>query len=108
MSDGGTARSVPDTVNMVKQGKADAGIVYYSAAVAARNDVDIVRFPDSVNMSEAIRNAATVPGTARNVPEATAFVRFLLSAEAQEILKATGQPPVVPALRKGAVPAEIR
>ena len=47
-------------------GRANAGIVYYSAAVAARNDVDIVRFPDSVNLSEAIRNAATVPGTARN------------------------------------------
>src|SRR5664279_4441172 len=43
--------SVPDTVNAVKDGKANAGIVYYSAAVAARNDVDIVQFPDSVNLS---------------------------------------------------------
>jgi molybdate transport system substrate-binding protein len=99
--------SVPDTVNAVKEGRANAGVVYYSAAVAARNDVDIVRFPDSVNMSEAIRNAAVVPGTARNVKEATEFVGFLLSAEAQNILKETGQPPVVPAIRKGAVPAEI-
>lgn len=104
----GRATSVPDTVNAVRLGKADAGIVYYSAAVAARNDVDIVRFPDSVNMSEAIRNAAVVPGTARNVAEATEFVRFLLSSEAQDILRQTGQPPVVPALRKGAVPAEVR
>jgi len=91
----------------VKEGRANAGVVYYSAAVAARNDVDIVRFPDSVNMSEAIRNAAVVPGTARTVKEATEFVSFLLSAEAQNILKETGQPPVVPAIRKGAVPAEI-
>jgi molybdate transport system substrate-binding protein len=101
------ATSVPDTVNAVKEGRANAGVVYYSAAVAARNDVDIVRFPDNVNMSEAIRNAATVPATARNAKEATEFVGFLLSSEAQGILKETGQPPVVPAIRKGAVPAAL-
>ena len=100
--------SVPDVVNAVRQGKADAGVVYYSAAVAARNDVDIVRFPANVNLSEAIRNAATVPGTARHATEATAFVAFLLSPEAQAILKDTGQPPVVPALRRGAVPADVK
>ncbi len=100
--------TVPDAVNAVRDGKANAAMVYLSAAVAARNDIDIVRLPDTVNLSEAIRNAATVPGTARNVPEATAFVAFLLSAEGQEILKATGQPPVVPAIRKGAVPAGVR
>ena len=99
--------TVPDTVNAVKEGRANAGVVYYSAAVAARNDVDIVRCPDSVNMSEAILNAATVPGTARNAKEATEFVGFLLSPEAQSILKETGQPPVVPAIRKGAVPAAL-
>ncbi|MGH6622360.1 MAG: molybdate ABC transporter substrate-binding protein [Burkholderiaceae bacterium] len=104
----GKAVSVPDAVNAVRQGKADAAVVYYSAAVAARNDIEIVRFADSVNMSEAIRNAATVPDTARNATDATAFVGFLLSPEAQAILKETGQPPVVPAIRKGAVPTEIK
>jgi molybdate transport system substrate-binding protein len=99
--------TVPDTVNAVKDGRANAGVVYYSAALAARNDVDIVRFPDNVNMSEAIRNAATVPGTARSAKEAVEFVGFLLSDEARQILKDTGQPPLVPAIRKGAVPAEI-
>jgi molybdate transport system substrate-binding protein len=99
--------NVPGAVSAVREGKANAAVVYYSAAVAARNEIDIVRFPDSVNLSEAIRNAATVPGTARNAKEATAFVAFLLSPEAQGILQRTGQPPVVPALRKGAVPAEI-
>lgn len=99
--------TVPDTVNAVKEGRADAGVVYYSAAVAARNHVDIVRFPDGVNMSEAIRNAATVTGGARQAREATQFVGFLLSAEAQGILKDTGQPPVVPPMRKGAVPAAL-
>ena len=107
VSEPGKAVTVPAAVEAVKQGKADAAVVYYSAAVAARNDVDVVRFPDSVNMSEAIRNAATVPGTARNTADATAFVAFLLSLEAQAILKETGQPPVVPPIRKGAVPAEI-
>ena len=99
---------VPDVVAAVRDGRADAGIVYYSAAVAARDGVDAIRFPAAVNMSEAIRNAATVPGTAKNPQEATAFVAFLLSAEAQRILQDTGQPPVVPALRQGAVPAEVR
>jgi len=100
--------TVPEAVRAVREGKANAAVVYYSAAVAAGNDVDIVRFPDAVNMSEAIRNAATVPGTARNAKEATEFVAFLLSVEAQTLLRQTGQPPVVPALRKGPVPAEIR
>lgn len=99
--------TVPDTVNAVKDGRADAGIVYLSAAVAARNDLDIVRFAESVNMSEAIRNAATVPGTARNPAEGLAFVRFLLTPEAQAILRDTGQPPVVPPLRKGSLPAGL-
>ena len=74
---------------------------------AARDAVGIVRFPDGVNLSEAIRNAATVPATAANSGDATAFVTFLLSPEAQAILNNTGQPPVVPPLRKGDVPAEV-
>ena len=99
---------VPDVVAAVREGRANAGVVYYSAAVAARADVDAIRFPASVNMSEAIRNAATVPGTAKNPQEATAFVAFLLSPEGQRILQDTGQPPVVPAIRKGDVPADLR
>jgi molybdate transport system substrate-binding protein len=100
--------SVPDTVRAVRDGKANAGVVYYSAAVAAQKDLDIIRFPASVNMSEAIRNAALVPGTTKNPKEATAFVLFILSADGQRILMQTGQPPVVPALRKGAVPADLK
>lgn len=100
--------TVPDAVGAVATGKANAAVVYLSAAVAARNDVDSVRFPANVNMSEAIRNAATVPGTARSASEATAFVGFLLTPEAQKILQDTGQPPVVPPIRKGAIPLELR
>ena len=99
--------SVPEAVRAVREGSATASVVYYSAAVAARNDVEIMRFPASVNLSEAIRNAASVTGTAKNPTEATAFVRFLLTADAQKILAETGQPPVVPAIRKGNVPADV-
>jgi molybdate transport system substrate-binding protein len=100
--------SVPETVRAVCEGTASAGVVYYSAAVAAQSDIEIIRFPANVNMSDAIRNAASVPGTARNPKEATDFVRFLLTAEAQAILKKTGQPAVVPAIRKGNVPADVK
>jgi molybdate transport system substrate-binding protein len=105
--DAAKPNSVPDTVRAVREGRANAGVVYYSAAVAARGEVEIIRFPAQVNMSEAIRNAASVPGTAKNPKEATEFVRFLLTPEAQAILQTTGQPPVVPPIRKGNVPAEI-
>ena len=100
--------SVPETVRAVRESNASAGVVYYSAAVAARNDVEIIRFPASVNMSDTIQNAALVPGSAKNPKEANAFVRFLLTPEAQTILKETGQPPIVPAIRKGDVPADLR
>ncbi|HEY3304016.1 MAG TPA: molybdate ABC transporter substrate-binding protein [Candidatus Binatia bacterium] len=106
--DASKPNSVPDTIRAVREGKANAGVVYYSAAVAAKNDLDIVRFPASVNISDAIRNAATVPGTAKNEKDAMEFVKFLLSTEGQSILKETGQPPVVPAIRKGSVPAELK
>ena len=106
--DSSKPNSVPDTIRAVKEGKANAGVVYYSAAVAAKNELDIIRFPASVNLSDTIQNAATVPGTAKNGKDAMDFVKFLLSVEGQSILKETGQPPVVPAIRKGNVPAELK
>jgi molybdate transport system substrate-binding protein len=100
--------SVPETVRAVREGTANAGVVYYSAAVAAKNDLEIIRFPASVNLSDSIQNAAVVPGTARNPTEATDFIRFLLTAEGQGILTEAGQPPVVPAIRVGDVPADVK
>lgn len=101
-------RPVPETVRAVREGEADAGVVYYSAAVAAKKDVDIVRFPASVNMSEAIRNVAAIPSTAKNPKEAADFIGFILSADGRRILSENGQPPVVPAIRKGDVPAGLQ
>jgi molybdate transport system substrate-binding protein len=107
--DGTTVRAntVPEAVQAIKDGKADVGIVYMSAAVAAGGAEDIVYFPAKVNLSENIRNALTVPGTAVNVEAANDFVKFILSAEGQQILKKTGQPPVSPPLYVGEVPLGI-
>jgi molybdenum ABC transporter molybdate-binding protein len=98
---------VPNVVRAVQDGNANAGVVYYSAAVAAEGKVDIIRFPDSINLSEAIRNGACVPGNAKNPSGGINFVSFLLTPEAQNILKASGQPPVVPAICRGKVPVDI-
>jgi molybdate transport system substrate-binding protein len=106
-ADAANPQSVPATVAKVRDGKADAGVVYYSAAVAARNDVEIVRFPASVNLSADIQNAAAVPGTAKFPKEAIEFVRLILSDEGRKILQQTGQPPVVPPIRKGKIPPEL-
>lgn len=99
--------SVPATVAAVREGKADAGVVYYSAAMAARNDIEIVRFPANVNLSEAIQNAVTVPGTAKSPKAAVDLVRFILSPEGQDILAKAGQPPIVPPVGKGNLPPEL-
>lgn len=101
-------QTVPKTIQAVIQGKADAAVVYYSAAVAAQANLDIVRFPASVNLSDKIQNAVTVPGRIERKEMAVEFVKFMISSEGQNILKQTGQPPVIPAIRKGVVPAEIQ
>lgn len=108
INDATKSTSVPDAVRAVVEGKANAGVVYFSAAVAAGNSTDIVRFPASVNLSEAIQNAAAVPATAKNPKEAIDFVRFILSSEGQAILASSGQPPIVPAIQKGDVPSDLK
>jgi molybdate transport system substrate-binding protein len=101
-------RTVPQTIAEVVSGKADAGIVYLSAAVADRDRIEILRFPAAVNLSSQIRNAATVPATAKDPAAAVKFVRLLLSAEGKAILEATGQPPIAPPIVNGSVPAELK
>ena len=99
------AATIPEAVDAVKTGKAAAGIVYLSAAVAAGDEVQIVSFPTAVNLRGDIRNAVTVPGTSKNPDAALNFVKFILAADGQAILKKTGQPPIVPPIKEGSVPA---
>ena len=106
--DAAKAHTVPQTIQDVVGGRADAGVVYYSAAVEAKNDIDILRFPAMVNISNEIRNAATVPATTKETATAIQFVRFLLSGEGRTILEATGQPPIVPPITTGELPPELK
>ncbi len=99
--------TIPDVLRAVEGGKADAGIVYLSAAVTVADKADIVSFPAKVNLSENIRNVVTIPGTARNVNAAESFVKLMLSAEGRQILKKTGQPPIVPPIKEGNVPFAV-
>ena len=99
--------TIPDVLRAVESGKADAGIVYLSAAVTVADKAEIVSFPAKVNLSENIRNVVTIPGTARNVNAAGSFVKLMLSAEGRQILKKTGQPPIVPPITEGTVPFDL-
>jgi molybdate transport system substrate-binding protein len=101
-------RTVPQTIAEVVSGKADATVVYFSAAVADKEKLEILRYPAAVNLSSEIRNAATVPATAKDPAAAMKFVRLLLSAEGKAILESTGQPPIVPPIFNGKVPAELK
>jgi molybdate transport system substrate-binding protein len=100
--------TVPQTIADVVSGKADAGVVYFSAAVADKDKLEILRFPAMVNLSSEIRNAATVPATAKDPATAVKFVRLLISGEGKALLEATGQPPVAPPIFNGNVPAELK
>lgn len=108
VTDPAKPHTVPETIRDVATGKADAGVVYYSAAVEAKKDVDSLRFPAEVNLSSQIRNAATIPSTAKESATALAFVRFILSDEGRKILEATGQPPIVPPITRGEIPRELK
>lgn len=108
ITDPATAHTVPQTIQDVVGGRADAGVVYYSAAVGAKNAIDILRFPATVNISSEIRNAATVPATAKEPAKGVLFVQFLLSDEGRRILDATGQPPIVPPITAGELPPDLK
>ncbi len=99
--------AIPDVLKALKSGRANAGIVYLSAAVTIADDADRIDFPAKVNLSEQIRNAVTLPGTAENKAAGIGFVKLLLSEEGRRIFQRTGQPPIVPPIREGAVPFEI-
>ena len=76
--------------------------------VADKDNLEILRFPAMVNLSSEIRNAATVPATAKDPAVAVQFVRLLISVEGKALLEATGQPPVAPPIFNGNVPVELK
>jgi molybdate transport system substrate-binding protein len=100
--------TIPGVLRAVKRGEVHAGIVYLSAAVTVADDAVTIAFPAKVNLNEQIRNVVTIPGTARNVKAAASFIKLLLSAEGRQILKKTGQPPIVPPIEKGHVPCSLK
>lgn len=101
------AHTIPEAVQALKDGKADAGIVYVSTAIAEQQDFEYISFPDSVNLCDQIRNVLSIPATSRNRAAALDFIRFILSPEGQQILGRAGQPPLVPYILEGAVLSEL-
>ena len=101
------AGTVPGVLQAVQTGHANTGIVYLSAAMSISDDVDIIYFPAAVNLSKKIVNVITIPGTARNVKTADDIIKLLLSAEGRQILKKSGQPPIVPPIAEGNIPFMI-
>ena len=103
------ANSVPDTVRAVREGKANAGVVYYSAAVAAKNDLEIIRFPASVNLSD-IHPECRGRSAYGEKSEGGDRVRalHLVAPKGKPSCWQAGQPPVVPAIRNGNVPADVK
>ncbi len=101
------AGTVPGVLQAVQSGKANVGIVYLSAAVSIANDVDIIYFPATVNLSKKIVNVVTIPSTAKNIRAADSFIKLLLSADGRQILKKTGQPPIMPPHTEGSVPPSL-
>jgi molybdate transport system substrate-binding protein len=99
--------TIPDVLRAVESGKADAGIVYLSAAVTVADKAETIFFPANLNLSEQIRNVVTIPGTARNGETAEEFIKLMLSAEGRQILRKTGQPPIIPPISEGSVPFDI-
>jgi len=98
--------TILDAIKAVKEGRADVGIVFRSAAVAASNELDIFSFPTIVNGGE-IRGVITIPATVKNSEAAARFIKFILAPEGREIMRKTGQLPIVPPVKEGSVPEDI-
>ncbi|MEV4440120.1 molybdate ABC transporter substrate-binding protein [Streptomyces sp. NPDC049577] len=80
--------NVRAVLSKVSLGEADAGIVYVTDAAAAKDKVATVAVPDDQN-AIATYPAATLKST-KHGTEATDFVKWLSSPEAQKILRSAG------------------
>ncbi len=75
-------------LSKVRLGEADAGIVYVSDAVSAKNEVQTVAIPDDLNTIA--RYPLVIPAEAPNKQAAKDFSKFVFSSEAQGDLEAAG------------------
>jgi molybdate transport system substrate-binding protein len=101
------AHTIPEAIQALKDNKGDAAIVYLSTAIAERQHFDHIPFPDSVNLSEQIRNVLSIPSTSQNREAAMDYIRFVLSSTGREILKKAGQPPLFPFIKEGPIPSDL-
>lgn len=80
--------AVTDVLGKVRAGEADAGLVYVTDARGAGEDVETIDFPEAHDVVNLYPGAAL---ESSGNPEASeAFVEFLQSTEAQEILAEAG------------------
>jgi molybdate transport system substrate-binding protein len=91
---------VKGVVSRVSLGGADAGIVYVTDARAAAGDVDAVPIPAKYNIVAKYPATTVLAGT--HAAQARAFVQFLLSDTAQQLLHEAGFGPVPTEGRRGA------
>jgi molybdate transport system substrate-binding protein len=101
------AHAIPEAIQALKDKKGDAAIVYLSTAIAERQHFDYIPFPDSINLSDQIRNVLSIPSTSRNREAAMDYIRFVLSPAGRDILKSAGQPPLFPFIKEGPIPSEL-
>lgn len=126
------AKSGPDAITMVKDGKADYAFVYSSDAI--QKGMPYISLPAEIDLSSedlaskyatvkvkrvsgnttATESATpiiygiTVPKVSRNPSGGTDFIKLLIGPEGQKILAADGQTPIVPAGGFGNVPADLK
>jgi molybdate transport system substrate-binding protein len=81
-------QSVTDVLGKVTSGEADAGLVYVTDVIAARDDVRGIEFPESKSVVNRYP-IATVAET-RNADLAQEFVDLVLSEEGQQVLADAG------------------
>jgi ABC-type molybdate transport system substrate-binding protein len=126
------AKSGPDAITMLKDGKVDYAFEYSSVAI--QNGMPYISLPADIDLSsEAIASkyatvkvkrvsgnttvtetatpiiyGITVPKVSRNPSGGTDFIKLLIGPEGQKILAADGQTPIVPAGGFGNVPADLK
>ncbi|SEB71924.1 substrate-binding domain-containing protein [Paenibacillus sp. GP183] len=101
------AHTIPEAIQALRENKGDSAIVYLSTAIAERQHFDYIPFPDSINLSDQIRNVLSIPSTSRNREAAMDYLRFVLSPAGRDILKQAGQPPLFPFVKEGSIPSEL-